>query len=115
MGRTTGRTASRSTARMVYVCTSCGGTQGKWFGRCPECGAWNTATEEVRAPRVPAARGAGGSGGGAGERRSVPRSLGERGEERQALARMSTGFGELDRVLGGGIVPGAVVLVGGDP
>jgi DNA repair protein RadA/Sms len=114
MARTTGRPASRSPARIVFVCSSCGGTQGKWFGRCPECGAWNTATEEVRAPRAAPARGAASPGASAG-RRSVPRSLGERGLERSSFARMSTGFVELDRVLGGGIVPGAVVLVGGDP
>jgi DNA repair protein RadA/Sms len=103
---------ARTTARTVFVCTSCGVSEGKWFGRCPQCGAWNTAAEEVRAPRAAPARGAG--GGPAAQRTSMPRSLGD-SPSGSPTVRLSTGFGELDRVLGGGLVPGAVVLVGGDP
>jgi DNA repair protein RadA/Sms len=104
---------ARTTARTVFVCTSCGASEGKWFGRCPQCGAWNTAAEEVRAPRAAPARGAG--GGQAAQRTSVPRSLGDDASSGSPTVRLSTGFGELDRVLGGGLVPGSVVLVGGDP
>jgi DNA repair protein RadA/Sms len=105
---------ARTTARTIFVCTSCGASEGKWFGRCPQCGAWNTAAEEVRAPRAaPAARGAG--GGAAAQRISMPHSLGDDASSGSPTVRLSTGFGELDRVLGGGLVPGSVVLVGGDP
>jgi DNA repair protein RadA/Sms len=108
----------------AYTCTECGLQSAQWHGQCPGCEAWNTLVEE----RLPvAARGAGGRGGA---RRSggVGAGAGTGRERRPTLAarplrevgaapieRMSTGIGELDRVLGGGLVPGSLVLLGGSP
>ena len=96
---------------IVHVCSSCDAQSAKWHGRCPECGEWNTLVEE-RAP----APGPAGAGPGRAARRapaSKPRRLAEVGTTE--VARLSTGIGELDRVLGGGLVPGSVVLLGGSP
>jgi DNA repair protein RadA/Sms len=100
------KTATREAARAVFLCSACGNESPKWFGHCPQCGAWNTAVEESRAR--PAAAPAGYAGGG-----QPPLRLDEIGEE--AEERWQTGIGELDRVLGGGLVPGSLVLIGGDP
>ena len=96
--------------KIVFICSACGSERPKWFGRCPDCGAWNTATEEAR---VPARR----REEAASEplTRSTPIPLVAAGGMGADALRLSTGSGELDRVLGGGLVPGAVVLVGGDP
>ncbi len=95
----------------IHVCSQCGHETPRWAGQCPGCGEWNTLVEEVRAE--------GGNGAGAGRRaragaRAVtPVALGSvAAEEHQ---RLSTGIGELDDVLGGGIVPGSLVLIGGAP
>jgi DNA repair protein RadA/Sms len=99
----------------VHVCSQCGFQSAKWHGQCPECAEWNTLVEE----RVPTAtaRGAGARRGGESARPdgpvAPPRPLGEIGAA--PVARLSTGIGELDRVLGGGLVPGALVLLGGSP
>ncbi len=97
-------------SKTVFTCSECGGQSPKWLGQCPLCLAWNTL-EETR-ESVHAAS--------AAEHRYAPlsvassmRSLSE--VEAQELPRHSTGLGELDRVLGGGLVDGAVVLIGGDP
>jgi DNA repair protein RadA/Sms len=90
----------------LYVCSQCGHSSPKWFGQCPGCGEWNTLVEEVRA----AARGNG------GERAAspvAPVALADVGAP--AVQRLETGIGELDRVLGGGLVPGSLVLLGGAP
>src|SRR5690606_38310840 len=85
----------------------------RWMGRCPECGAWSSLVEEPEAP----ARGAGGrargmaSGGGAEAGGPVPL----RAIEPEARPRLATGLPELDRVIGGGLVPGSAVLLGGEP
>ena len=88
--------------RSSFRCGECGASTTKWQGQCPDCGAWNSLVQGAAPPaRV----------GYAGEARG--RRLDEvSGED---LRRQSTGIGELDRVLGGGLVPGAAVLVGGDP
>src|SRR5919204_2587370 len=98
-------------AKTLFVCSQCGNESPKWHGRCPGCGEWNTMVEEraVQAPR---------SGGGSSLSRKAakparPMMLAE--VEAPALARYKTGIGELDRVLGGGIVPGSLVLIGGTP
>lgn len=93
-------------ARSTYVCSECGGTSAKWLGKCPHCGAWNTLTENVEAA-VPAHRFAPLAGS------SPVQDLSE--IEARELPRQPTGIGEFDRVLGGGLVPGSVVLIGGDP
>jgi DNA repair protein RadA/Sms len=100
----------------VHVCSACGHETARWAGRCPGCGEWNTLVEQVRPA---AARGGGtGAGAGAGSARSraapvAPVAL--RDVEAVEHDRLSTGIGELDNVLGGGIVPGSVVLIGGAP
>lgn len=95
--------------KTVFVCSECGTESPKWNGKCPGCGAWNTMNEERIVPTPKASR-----GGAAFAMQSEPpkplRDISTSEEER-----ISTGLGELDRVLGGGIVPGSLVLIGGDP
>ena len=98
-----------SRAKTQYICSECGGVQMKWMGRCPECGEWNTL-EERRVPE--GAPGLRYSGGGALEA-PTPLSLPEIPDE--PSRRVVLVDPELNRVLGGGIVPGAGILVGGDP
>jgi DNA repair protein RadA/Sms len=88
--------------KTAYVCAECGAHSVKWAGQCPECGAWNTLAE-TRVAGAPAAAKGGAAATGLDALDLDP-------EERYA-----TGFTEFDRVLGGGLVPGAVVLLGGDP
>ena len=92
--------------KTLYTCTECGGQAPKWQGQCPACGAWNTLVE------------------GVAEQASTHRfqSLAKNAPvqrladiEASDVPRFSTGVGEFDRVLGGGLVPGGVVLIGGDP
>src|SRR5574341_1390624 len=92
-------------ARTVFVCQSCGGQHPKWLGRCAECGTWNSLVEEPAAGTVVAAGPAAST---------TPVRLSDVPLER-AEARSPTGIGELDRVLGGGLVAGSVTLIGGDP
>ena len=102
-----------------YVCQACGARTRQYFGRCSACGAWNTLVEQ-RESTAPAS--------GAGRRRRSAPEEGtseapgqpQRSEPIEAvgekpLRRLASGYGELDRVLGGGLVPGSLVLVGGDP
>jgi DNA repair protein RadA/Sms len=95
-------TISKKKNQTVFSCSSCGYQSIKWLGRCPECHEWESFVEETtrsfQAERVVAAR-------------PVPLHLAPDGEEE----RVATSIGELDRVLGGGIVPGSLVLIGGDP
>src|SRR5829696_276138 len=96
----------------VFACSSCGHESPKWHGRCPGCGEWNTLAEE---PRVSAATGRAGTGA-AGRRSSrALKPVPLREVEAPRIERMRTGIGELDRVLGGGLVPGSLVLIGGAP
>lgn len=92
-----------------FVCNDCGATAPKWSGQCAACGAWNSMTEFVPAKTSGKAKG---MVGYAGEAAQVVR-LGE--VEISPEAQVATGLPELDRVLGGGMVPGSVVLLGGDP
>ena len=94
----------------VFTCSQCGAQAPKWHGRCPDCGAWNTLVEEQRAP-AKAARGAAGAPSSATAARPVPLHA----VEAPRVGRLPTGLGELDRVLGGGLVPGSLVLLGGSP
>jgi DNA repair protein RadA/Sms len=94
----------------VFVCQECGAQAPKWQGRCPDCGAWNSYVEEhppesdpqqVHRYALP------------GDHAQGARKYAE--VEAPAAERLSTGLGEFDRVLGGGIVPGSLVLLGGEP
>ncbi len=93
----------------VYRCQACGFQTGKWYGRCPDCGEFNTMAEE----RVAPARAANRPGRAAPAEVSRPLPLAEVSTD--AAERMRTGLAELDRVLGGGVVAGSLVLIGGDP
>jgi DNA repair protein RadA/Sms len=101
-------------ARTAYVCGECGAEFGKWQGQCDACGAWNTLSEVVLEPAGAKSASASRRGGWAG-RVDPPRVTPLRDVQHREDARVSTGIGEFDRVLGGGLVEGAVVLVGGDP
>jgi DNA repair protein RadA/Sms len=94
----------------AFVCQSCGAIHRKWAGQCSACGAWNALSAE--SPAL-AARGPAGKGLGAKRGRRV--TLAPLSAEEAPPARAASGIGELDRVLGGGLVPGSAVLVGGDP
>ncbi len=98
--------------KTVYVCSHCGADSPKWLGKCPNCGEWNTYVEEVVAKETPAAK------------RPAPAGLMERGQARPVLLRDITAEKEdrldmkdqeLNRVLGGGLVKGSLVLIGGEP
>ncbi|MEB3244344.1 MAG: DNA repair protein RadA, partial [Cyanobacteriota bacterium] len=100
-----------------YICQSCGALSRQYFGRCAACGSWNSLVEQVspspgRDRRVERGRLTPESGAAApGPRRSAP--IHQEGD--LPLQRLDTGFGEFNRVLGGGLVPGSLVLLGGDP
>ena len=92
--------------KTVYTCTECGASAPKWQGQCPGCGAWNTLVETVAAPAPARFENV------AGTRSPVTPLASVRPQED---ARIATGMEEFDRVLGGGLVAGGVVLLGGDP
>jgi DNA repair protein RadA/Sms len=93
-------------AKSIYACTECGGESPKWQGQCPHCGAWNTLVESV-SETAPKHRFAGVA------KASTLQRLAE--VSVRETPRVETGIGEFDRVLGGGLVAGQVVLIGGDP
>src|SRR4029453_2778728 len=98
--------------RTVFACQECGAQSPKWLGRCPECGAWNSLVEGRQSPERARAGGVG-----------APRYSLAAGAGPQLYAdidtvvaeRITTGVAEFDRVLGGGVVPGSLVLLGGEP
>src|SRR6476659_8637358 len=91
-----------------YCCSECGHSALTWTGQCSGCGAWNSL-EQVSAP-------AGRSGrGGAAKPAGGPKPVPLRDVQAERSARLGTGIAELDRVLGGGLVPGSLVLLGGAP
>jgi DNA repair protein RadA/Sms len=96
--------------RTKYICQNCTGEQARWYGRCPDCDAWNTLVEEVVAAATPATKAVAAKVASA-RSRPMPIAHVEMTEEE----RLATGIEELDRVMGGGIVPGSLVLLGGDP
>jgi DNA repair protein RadA/Sms len=98
--------------RPIYLCGACGETNAQWFGRCPSCGEWNSMKATRLAAPDPQTGGRR-AGRPAGQRAAAPQPL--RAIRSNAVERMATGIGELDRTLGGGIVPGSVILLGGDP
>ncbi len=98
-------------SRVVYVCQDCGSEQNRWAGQCPDCGAWNTLSQfvEAGAPRGIGGARRGGYAGAVAELQTLDQiDLAE-------VPRFSTGYSEFDRVLGGGVVPGSVNLIGGQP
>ena len=99
-------------AKKAYVCNDCGGEHAKWQGQCNECGAWNTLSEIILQPSSKASN-APKYAGYAGETSQAIQTLSE--IDLQELPRVSTGIGELDRVLGGGLVHGSAILIGGHP
>lgn len=96
-------------SKTIFVCSQCGYESPKWFGRCPGCGEWNSMAEEARAC-VSSAAGKSPSGG-----RGTPRVVQISAIDADTEHRYATGLKELDRVLGGGIVKGSLVLLSGDP
>jgi DNA repair protein RadA/Sms len=104
--------------KTVYRCTECGAEYSKWQGRCDTCGEWNTLVEEVVAPKAAAT-------GAAGRRMGGARTLAEGGSvvpvsrlrdvSGSEAKRWKTAIAEFDFVLGGGIVPGSMILIGGEP
>jgi DNA repair protein RadA/Sms len=98
-------------AKIAYVCSDCGGEFPRWQGQCSECGAWNTISEFRVAPKQSSA--AAKYVGYAGQVENKVQTLSN--IDLQALPRFSSGYKELDRVLGGGIVPGSAILIGGSP
>jgi DNA repair protein RadA/Sms len=87
----------------VFVCSACGAESAKWRGQCPECSAWNTLAEEARGSAKQAPK------------RSAATPVRLHEVKAQRYARLQTNIGELDRILGGGLVPGSLVLIGGSP
>nr|MCR5455955.1 DNA repair protein RadA [Bacteroidales bacterium] len=96
----------------TYVCQQCGATSPKWLGKCPSCGQWNTYTEEIVQTNT---RFSSGNGGGYAGRATAnkPQRISE--IQTTEAARINTNNNEFNRVLGGGIVPGSVTLIGGEP
>jgi DNA repair protein RadA/Sms len=99
-----------SRVKVVFACQACGFESSKWLGRCPDCGEWNSFMEERPAPEPATAKG----------RQAALPIEGGRPRSYDAIdgtdaPRSSTGIGEFDRVLGGGLVPGSLVLIGGEP
>lgn len=97
---------TQKAGKTIYTCQACGHQTPRWMGRCPECGQWDTLVEEAAAAAGPRRSPAAG-----GALQPVPLDA----VELDAEFRMRTGIEELDRVLGGGLVPGSMVLIGGDP
>src|SRR6058998_3327967 len=103
----------KSKSRTVFVCQQCGSEQPKWTGRCPDCGEWNTFTEQtvtVSSSTSTMSASAQARGDGTGNK---PTPLPQ--VQSGSFRRLSVPGDEFNRVLGGGIVPGSLVLIGGDP
>ncbi len=95
--------------KTVHVCTECGGKSPRWQGQCPHCHAWNTLVESVVEPDLPVSKRFNALAGDTGRLQTLADI------QPRESARVPTGIEEFDRVLGGGLVPGGVVLIGGDP
>ena len=101
--------------KTAYVCSECGYETGRWLGRCPSCGAWNTMTEDVVAEPAKSSSGrAAAPVRVTGQTSLKPLKL-KNVSTTEEKSRIVTGIAELDRVLGGGIVLGSVILIGGEP
>lgn len=98
-----------SRVKSIFVCTQCGYESSKWYGKCPGCGDWNTLTEEIRDISKPAPAAKTGNKG----QESLAVTINELGFDDDE--RYKTGLNEFDRVLGGGVVKGSLILLSGDP
>jgi DNA repair protein RadA/Sms len=96
--------------KTLFACQACGFESSKWLGRCPDCGEWNSFVEERR-ETAPAERARAGVAGLEMGGKPHPYDLVDGGD----TVRIPSGMGEFDRVLGGGVVPGSMVLIGGEP
>ena len=96
--------------KTLFVCQECGSQAPKWMGRCADCGAWNSLVEERVAEPAPAATASRYASAGLAATATLYEDV-----DIAPAARLSTGIGEFDRVLGGGVVPGSLVLLGGEP
>ena len=97
--------------KVTFACQQCGSQSAKWLGRCPDCGAWNSFVEERTVPAAVATA-------AAEKRYTLAAAAGPQlyaDIDTVVAERLSTGIGEFDRVLGGGVVPGSLVLIGGEP
>ncbi|MBC6481911.1 MAG: DNA repair protein RadA [Hormoscilla sp. GM7CHS1pb] len=113
--------------KTIYVCNQCGGESSQWFGKCPSCGSWDSLIEQASGLTAtvgqtrPSLNGSAwrremGGDQESSKRSGQPRAAFKLSEiEDTTVSRWSSGYGELDRVLGGGIVPGSLVLIGGEP
>ncbi|WP_159439608.1 ATPase domain-containing protein, partial [Vibrio gazogenes] len=99
--------------KRAYVCNDCGADFPRWQGQCNACGAWNTITEVRLAASPQVSRNERLSGYAGGVTETKVQTLAD--IDLQELPRFTSGFKELDRVLGGGVVPGAAILIGGNP
>lgn len=97
---------AKSSNKTVFVCNECGYESPKWMGKCPACNSWNTFFEQKIETHIE-------NGVKRIKEKNVPKKLSS--YKGQDVARISTGFNELDRVLGGGIVNGSLILLGGEP
>lgn len=108
---------AKGKAKIVYTCSKCGMESMKWMGRCPECDEFNSFSETVKAPErsVSFRTGSGLENGGAAGRKLSNRPQSIAKIEIEQLKRLPVPIGEFDRVIGGGIVPGSLILISGDP
>lgn len=103
---------AKNKVRTIYSCQNCGAQRSKWEGRCSDCGAWNTMVEETQAAEGTRGWVAGNSGTGAPTLKTLAL---DKSPEALNIQRISTRISEFDRVLGGGLVKGSLVLLGGSP
>ena len=111
-----------SKPKTIYICSECGAESPQWFGKCPSCGTYGTLEEEIM---VSSGGGGGISRGGWQSGKNQHKKAVQPAKPRASVqfsqiaddvqTRYPSGYGEFDRVLGGGIVPGSLVLIGGDP
>ncbi len=108
--------------RTIYICNQCGHESPQWYGRCPGCGTYNSLEEEItQASSDSPSRGVGSWHSQQGQSKPTNKPAKPRYSLRfdqitdRQVPRWESGYGELDRVLGGGVVPGSMVLIGGDP
>src|SRR4051812_14687743 len=94
-----------SKSESVFACQKCGHLEKKWAGRCPSCGGWSTLVEERAGPKRVVTRG----------ERPVAKAVRITDVDVESVSRVALGLGDMDRVLGGGLVPGSLVLIGGEP